>query len=120
MGQPPIPEATLNEFLRWLIGRRKRLRVTGESMTPTLHEGDLVFVDTRAYHNNTPSPGEILVARHPQQQDLRLIKRVGHITDDERVFLVSDNPRAGTDSRAFGAIGRDRVVGRVVGRIIVS
>jgi len=114
-----LPEAGWGDWLRWAARRRRRLRVTGDSMTPTLNDGDVVFVDMRAYRTGLPEPGDVVVALHPYQRDLRLIKRVGHITDDGRLFLVSDNPGAGTDSRAFGAIAGEGVLGRVVSRVII-
>lgn len=86
-------------------------------MSPLLSDGDVVFVDTRAYTTALPQVGELVVALHPYQRDLQIIKRVADVTDDRRVFLQSDNPSEGTDSRSFGAIPYDRLLGRVTARI---
>ena len=108
------------DWVRWALRRHQRLRISGDSMEPTLNEGDLVFVDMRAYRTSTPAANEIVVARHPYQRDLRIAKRVSHTTNAGRVYLISDNPNMGTDSRVFGAVASERVLGRVVSRIVVS
>ncbi|NJN83665.1 MAG: nickel-type superoxide dismutase maturation protease [Caldilineaceae bacterium] len=92
------------------------MRVTGASMLPTLRAGDEVFVDPRAYRHRLPQPGEIVVAWHPYQSDLKLIKRVATITADGDCFLASDNPAEGSDSRAFGAVPSQRLIGKVTSR----
>jgi len=82
-------------------------------MNPTLSSGDIVLVNLSAYQNTTPSVGDIVLAHHPYQRDLQIIKRVADITDDERIVLHSDNRKAGTDSRAFGTLSMNRIIGKV-------
>ena len=112
-----LPEASLREWALWFLRRRRRLRVTGDSMLPTLQAGDLVLVDPAAYRTNGPRPGEIVVAWHPFRRDLPIIKRVASLTPEGRCLLYSDNPRAGSDSRQFGAIAVPQIIGRVTCRI---
>ena len=87
-------------------------------MRPTFDDGDLVRVDLNAYRSLAPAPGHIVLARHPYKADVRVIKRCARVTDDGRCFLLGDNPDRleTTDSRSFGAIAPERVLGRVVGR----
>lgn len=85
-------------------------------MQPTLLPGDLVLVDPRAYVALMPRVGEIVLARHPYQTDLSIIKRVAVITPERRLVLHSDNPHAGSDSRQFGTISQQRLIGRVTCR----
>ena len=87
-------------------------------MAPLLLDSDVVFVDTGAYSSSPPQIDDVVVALHPYQRDLQLIKRVANVADD-RVFLRSDNPSEGTDSRAFGTIPCQRILGRVTARIEV-
>jgi nickel-type superoxide dismutase maturation protease len=82
-------------------------------MTPLLHEGDEVLVDPRAYRKEAPKPGEIVVAQHPYQRDLGLIKRVSAVLEGDRYQLEGDNPDESSDSRAFGGIARHQILGRV-------
>lgn len=99
----------VGEGWAWILGRRRRIRVTGASMTPTLIAGEFVLVDER----RTPSIGDVVVARHPLDDDLLVIKRLTERGPDARLTLSSDNPADGTDSRAWGPVDADRVVGVV-------
>lgn len=81
-------------------------------MEPGLRDGQVVFVDRRAYLARPPSDGDIVEAHHPQR-DFEIIKRVEFV--DEGVYLRSDNrdePDA-RDSRSFGLVGLENVWGRV-------
>ena len=111
-----LPEASLWEWLLWLGRRRLRLQVTGDSMEPTLKAGDLVLVDLRSSPTDLLRPGEVVVAWHPYQKHLQIIKRVEAITAEGRVVLRSDNPQVGSDSRQFGALAPERLIGRVICR----
>jgi len=73
------------------------VRVSGPSMTPTLHDGDRVLVR----YGRTARPGLIVLARFRSDPDLAVIKRVSE-TRGRDWWLLSDNPRAGTDSRTLG------------------
>ncbi|MEM9562043.1 MAG: nickel-type superoxide dismutase maturation protease [Actinomycetota bacterium] len=99
----------MGETLAWLVGRRRRVRVIGDSMFPTLTEGEFVLVD----EDRTPAVGELALARHPDDADLLVVKRVAAFTADGRVDVRSDNPEAGTDSRTWGPLEAAAVVGAV-------
>ena len=113
-----LPEATLRELLLWLTRRRRRLRVNGASMLPTLAPGDTVLVDPRAYHGRVPAIGDLVAARHPRQPDIEIVKRVAVLEASGECYLLSDNPSEGTDSRSFGAIPQGLILGRVTSRIV--
>ena len=86
-------------------------------MEPTLTAGDVVLVDRRAYADAGPADLDIVVAQHPQQPDLELIKRV-EFTTDEGAYLRSDNADADVaDSRRFGIVRFDLISGKVVARV---
>ena len=61
-------------------------------MFPLLAAGDEVLVDTRAYQQQPPQIGEIVIAQHPAQANLQIIKRVAAVGDDGRFLLKGDNP----------------------------
>ncbi len=109
------PKSSRKELLLWLLRRRRRFRVVGESMLPILRAGDEVLLDEHAYDSAAPQAGEIVVAYHPEQPDLKIIKRVGVVLANG-LFLISDNSSAGNDSRQFGVVKMEKIVGRVNGR----
>lgn len=111
-----IPEAGWKDILLWLVRRRRRFQVTGNSMVPLLYAGDVVFVDPYAYQARLPLPGEVVVARHPTQKGLKLIKRVQMASTSDGCFLMSDNQKEGTDSRVFGPVPLRQIIGRVTSR----
>jgi nickel-type superoxide dismutase maturation protease len=86
-------------------------------MLPTLAPGDPILVDLGAYRRAPPRPGEVVLARHPYRTDLRMVKRVVSLAADGRCALAGDNPEESTDSRAFGLLPEERVLGRVVARL---
>lgn len=119
---PPsrLPSPSWQEWLLWLLRQRMRMQVTGESMLPTLVPGDIVLINTQAYVNSIPKVGDIVLAKHPYQRDLSIIKRVAGITSEVRVVLSSDNPKVGSDSRQFGTISLQRIIGQVTCRSYIS
>ncbi|MEM9773730.1 MAG: nickel-type superoxide dismutase maturation protease [Chloroflexota bacterium] len=103
------------EYVLLLLGRRKPIKVTGASMLPGLKEGDELFVDERAYDNHKPAEGDIVVAWHPREADLKIIKRVS-VVFDNGCWLVGDNPAESTDSSQYGIFAFKRIVGKVTSR----
>lgn len=108
-----LPESGVRDLLLWLFRRRRRYRVTNVSMLPLLQPGDEVLLDPQAYKRAFPQAGDIVVAHHPSESSL-IIKRVISVTADGRCYLQGDNAAESTDSRAFGAVAVDDILGRVV------
>lgn len=111
-----LPKSGWRELFAWRFGRRRAFRVEGESMTPTLPPGAVIFFDPAAYDESDPLVGDVVVARHPFQSGLQLVKRVAEIREDGRYVLHSDNPM-GSDSRGFGSMPRGHILGRVTSRL---
>ena len=110
-----IPQSKI-EILLWLLRLRRRIRVTGASMRPTLNVGDELFYDPRAYRSSQPDIDEIVVACDPRQRTRKIIKRVRDVREDGRIDLRSDNAIEGADSRQFGPVSPDLILGRVTSR----
>ena len=85
-------------------------------MYPVLAPGDEVLVDRRAYKRKSPQIGEIVIAQHPHNSDLRIIKRVTGSLPDGRLILEGDFEEASTDSRDYGPVAVSLIVGRVTSR----
>lgn len=101
------------DLLLWLMRRRHRRQVTGRSMLPTLRPGDVVLVNFTAYNQVSPRPGEIVLAHHPRKAKEQIIKRVRDVLDDETYILIGDNKEESNDSREFGAVPRQLILGRI-------
>ena len=92
-------------------GRPRRVVVSGESMRPTLAPGDrLVVVPTARLRL-----GEVVAVADPRESGRLLVKRIGALRDGQ-VELRGDNPAASTDSRQFGGVPRNQVVGTALYR----
>ena len=89
-----------------------RYRVAGESMTPSVSPEERVVVNKTAYRSAQPRAGDLVVVRDPRRPGRLLLKRIGGPADGGWLVL-GDNPDASTDSRAFGPVARDQIVGKV-------
>lgn len=87
----------------------------GESMLPLLEAGSEVLINPRAYRHRRPAPGDLVVAYHPHQPGLRLIKWVVY-GDESGCFVKGLNSTGSTDSRQFGLVPWEGIVGQVVCR----
>lgn len=86
-----------------------RYRVEGESMTPALSPGERVFV---RHWVREPEPGDLVVVRDPRWPGRLLLKRIVRRAT-EGWIVQGDNAGASTDSRHFGAVSRELIVGKV-------
>jgi nickel-type superoxide dismutase maturation protease len=90
----------------------RRFRVEDTSMQPTLHPGDRVLVMTWL----APRRGDVVVLRDPDAHLSFTGKRVDSVTPDGEVVVRGDNPNVSRDSRHFGPLPRELIVGRAVYR----
>jgi nickel-type superoxide dismutase maturation protease len=111
-----LRKSQVGDWFLWLLRRRARLRVVGCSMMPTLQPGEEVFIDHQIYHHTLPQVGEIVIAWHPHQPGLKVIKRVAVVNNDGCCVLLGDNYQESIDSRRWGAIAPNHILGRVVCR----
>ena len=90
-----------------------RVAVSEHSMVPALRHGDwLIALRTRRIR-----PGQIVLAEHPERPGFLLVKRADRRTASGW-WLGSDFADAPgvTDSRHFGPVAPERVVGPVLAR----
>jgi nickel-type superoxide dismutase maturation protease len=108
-----LPRASIYEKALVFLGSRHKYICEGRSMNPTLKDGEIVLVDRDAKID----VGDIVVAKHPLEQNSEVVKRVARINDRGHYFLIGDNPDDSTDSRHYGAVTREYIKGKVVARL---
>jgi nickel-type superoxide dismutase maturation protease len=91
----------------------RRFRVEDESMRPALQPGDYVLVNRWAYRFRAPKRGDLVVVTDPEAAERFLVKRVSNTTGTNEIELTGDNRAASRDSRAFGPVPVERIVGKV-------
>jgi len=86
-------------------------------MEPLFRAGQYVLVNRRAYLQKKPRTGDVVVVRDPRQASRLLLKRISSVADEESYFVFGDNAISSTDSRVFGSVSKDSIVGKVIARI---
>lgn len=133
--------------------------VSGSSMDPTFANGEYLIVDEVSYRFDTPSRGDVVVFRFPQDTSKFFIKRIiglpgetvfvedkrvrvvndenpeGFTLDesylsratesniritlaDDEYFVMGDNRPASSDSRVWGPLKEDLIIGRALVRLL--
>ena len=113
-----LPKTNLIALLLLLIGRRKRFQVVGESMLPLLKPGEEILINPSAYKQSEPQINDVVLTSHPHNAQLKIVKRVAGVRVEGSYFLIGDNQQASTDSRHWGDIDRQKIIGRVTNRFI--
>jgi len=93
----------------------RMIKVTGESLSPFFQEGDYVLITTIPFLLNKIKAGDTIVFQHPAYGTL--IKQVERVNGEEGMLsVVGTNPNS-VDSRRFGPIRREDVIGKVIWHI---
>ena len=113
-----IPDCRLIDFLLLLTSWRCRFRVSGLSMCPCLLDGEEVIAKVKDYNLQV---NDVIVLYHPFRSKLIMIKRIKQIMVDKerenkKYFVQGDNISASTDSRNFGWINENLIIGKVICR----
>jgi len=97
----------------------------GNSMEPTIRSGDVLFVNRMSYGLRLPGrAGYVVRWADPADGDVVVfpvpsggiaVKRSVGACEDGGFMAMGDNPRLSYDSRSFGPVSADSVIGRVMG-----
>lgn len=109
-GAAVVPTALLTVRVR---ERYLAVVVSGESMEPAFHDGDFLVVDRFAFRDAPPVPGDIVFFADPRDPSRELLKRVVYADPDRGYWVEGDHAAASTDSRHFGWIGHNAIIGGV-------
>ena len=109
--------------------------VSGESMEPNFHDGEYLIIDELTYQFRQPVRGEVIVFRYPLNPREFFIKRIiglpGETVEtqtgkvvakvvpnvtmtlkENEYFVMGDNRPHSSDSRFWGALPKDKIMGR--------
>jgi signal peptidase I len=90
------------------------LKITGDSLTPEFQEGDFVLISKIPFLFSPASPGDIIAFKQPGYG--LLIKRIQHITSESLINVIGTRPES-IDSRVFGLVRREDILGKVIWHI---
>ena len=84
-------------------------------MAPGLSPDERVLVSRLAYWFSKPKSGDLVVLRDPREPERLLLKRISEAHGNS-FEVAGDNVDASTDSRTFGPVPVDLILGKVVFR----
>lgn len=90
------------------------LKVTGESLAPEFQEGDFVLVSKIPFLFTAPLPGDVIAFHQPGYG--LLIKRIQSLSADGGLNVIGTSS-ASIDSRVFGTVRREDMLGKVIWHI---
>jgi nickel-type superoxide dismutase maturation protease len=93
----------------------RMIQVTGESLSPLFHEGDYVFITTIPFVVKRVKAGDTILFRHPTYGTL--IKQVEQADREQGTLSVIGTHPNSVDSRRFGPIRQEDVIGKVIWHI---
>ena len=87
----------------------KLMRIHGNSMIPYIKPKDYILIWKFGFRIKIKID-DVIVFR---KDNTVMIKRVFEINENE-IFVMGDNKRESTDSRLYGSISYDMVIGKVI------
>lgn len=105
--------AVYTRLVKSLAAPFRRFRVEDTSMQPTLRPGDHLVILTWP---GSARPGDIVVLRDPEAPSTFLVKRVITRQTSGELIVGGDSPNVSRDSRHFGAVPAQLIIGRAVYR----
>ncbi len=100
--------------------------VHGSSMVPTFQSGDYLIIDEITYQFRKPERGEVIVFRYPKDTSQFFIKRIeglpgetinGTGLSQDEYYVLGDNTFASSDSRYWGPVKSNLIIGRAILRL---
>jgi nickel-type superoxide dismutase maturation protease len=88
-----------------------RFKIIGHSMQPQIQNGQYVLLSDIPYLFKKPKINDIVALK--DNKGRVLIKRITKI-QGENYFVEGDNKNDSLDSRKFGFISRDKIIGEII------
>lgn len=100
----------------------RRFVVVGDSMTPGYKPGRRLLISPVLLRFSPPKEGDVVVIQHPNDSEKQLLKRIIGIPGDkiegiglgvEDYYVLGDNKAKSEDSRQFGVVKKNQILGKV-------
>ena len=85
-------------------------------MAPLFKADDRVLINTLAYLFSKPKLGDIVAFQAESQRGNILLKKINTCLPNNQYFLVGVNKNDSLDSRQFGAIKREQILGKYLAK----
>tara|TARA_B100001248_G_C26968411_1_gene269110 strand:- start:106 stop:369 length:264 start_codon:yes stop_codon:yes gene_type:complete len=85
-------------------------------MSPTFKEGDKVFYKKYLIYKSNLKVGQVVIFKHPIQERIQ-IKRIKQIKEN-CIEVIGDNSKYSNDSKSFGFVQNEKIIGIVTSKII--
>lgn len=82
-------------------------------MEPDFKSGEKVLVNRFAYLFSDPLPGEVVAFEDPRERGKILLKRIDK-QRNSKYFMIGINEKSSRDSRRFGMVGKNKILGKVL------
>ncbi|HUD09365.1 MAG TPA: S26 family signal peptidase [Patescibacteria group bacterium] len=90
-----------------------KLKVIGHSMEPAIRNGETVLASNIFYWFKKPRINDIVAFRSAGGISIKRITKI----NQEKYFLAGDNQQDSLDSRKFGLISRQKILGKVIYKV---
>ena len=99
------------------MGLRKTAIVSGNSMLPSLKNGDIVFFKLYIEGKSELKPGQIIIFNHPLK-NIICIKRIS-VINQNNIEVLGDNIKFSEDSNKFGLLNTEKIIGIFTFKLIL-
>jgi signal peptidase I len=105
----------ISKLLKLVTGKYRLITIRGESMCPTLNDGDIKWVDYSKNTLNDLKNGDIVLFKNPMGKNL-IVKRIERHDQDKGYWMKGDNrfPLESSDSEMFGHIKLEHLKGKIL------
>jgi signal peptidase I len=93
----------------------KFVKISDNSLSPDYQERDYVLITKFPFFLGSLRRGDVVVFRHPLYG--MMIKKVSRVAGDGKEIYVVGTHENSVDSRQFGAVRKDALIGKVIWHI---
>mgnify|MGYP001603666723 FL=1 len=83
-------------------------------MEPTIKNGQSVLASSLPYFFSKPKMGDIVVFRKNERVLMKRITKIDQSDDGKKYFVKGDNEKDSMDSKRFGWISKNDIIGKVI------